>query len=433
MGVTMNTAAPDRLAPTRANERIQALDIARGLALFGIFMVNIQIMTQSIGWLASDAWHDEGALATGLHYITRVFFESKSYPLFSLLFGMGMALMYQRAKALNRPFVTPYLRRIFILALFGVLHALLLWYGDILFHYFLIALMTMWVVGLKPKWLLLIAGIAVTLAVLTLTGLTTLGMIFAPNGQAIPETTDVTTYAEFWNQLWDGKVQGGPMHPAWMVGEADAFQNGPLMTAVSMRAINWISGMIFWLIFNGTLFHLIGMFTLGAAIMKAGAFDVGSRLPALFVALGLVVGIPGSILIVIISERGGMNSPAYGYAASATHLVGPCLSLGYLGLAITLARRVSGNLLVTGIASAGRMALTNYLMQSFIVAAIAQHWGFALFSEVSRVQMVVIVVSVYAFQLVLSTLWLRAFTMGPLEYLWRTATYLRLPRLRAAS
>ncbi len=426
----MTTAEAPTLRPTRASDRIIALDVARGLALFGIFMVNVQIMTQPIGWLASGEVHEQGRLAEILHYLTRVLFESKSYPLYSMLFGMGMALMYQRAKALNRPFAFPYLRRIILLAVFGLVHAILIWYGDILFHYFLIASVTMWLVFLRPRWLLTISFSMISLATLLLVAITLIGAAFNSEG-AIPETTDATNFAEFWAMLKEGEIQAGPVDPAWIVGETDAFANGPFLTAIAMRTINWASGLIFWLVINGVAFHLAGMFLLGAAIMKANPFAPESRLPTFFIRLGLFVGLPLSAGAVLMGEIGGMQSTYYGLSAALTMVVGPCISLGYFGLAIRLAQSAPTKPLVHAIASAGRLGLTNYIMQSLVVAAIAQHWGLGLFGDVTRVGMVLIVLGVYAFQLLYSPLWLRVFTMGPLEYLWRTGIYLRMPKLLA--
>lgn len=418
------------LSATHPSERIMALDVARGLALFGIFMVNVQMMTQPIGWLMSGAVQKEGPVAHGLHLVTRVLFESKSYPLFSMLFGMGMALMYQRARALNRPFVTPYLRRLFLLAAFGLAHALLIWYGDILFYYFMVGLVAMWFVGLRPRTLLIVAAVCIAIATVILAGMSVVGAIMTPEG-AIPETTSVTTFAQFWQEMKAGKIEAGPVHPAWMAGENDAFANGPFLNAVGMRAINWLMGMVFWLIVMGTAPHILAMFLIGIAIMKSDPFSAESRLPGLFVKLGLFVGLPGAIAMVTIGEWSGVNTVGAGLAAAGTHVVGPCVSLGYFGLAILLARRGAANPLVVGIASAGRLGLTNYIMQSVVVAAFAQHWGFGHFGDVSRTEMVVIVLAVYAFQIAYSPLYLRCFAMGPLEYLWRTGIYLRLPRLRA--
>ncbi len=114
------------------------------------------------------------------------------------------------------------------------------------------------------------------------------------------------------------------------------------------------------------------------------------------------------------SEVRGPNSPIAGLSAGVVHLFGPMLSMAMLG-SLWLAK-LKQRWLIAAVALAGRMALTNYICQSLLVAAFAQHWGMATFGEVSRVGMVVIVTSIYAFHFVFSTIWLRFFTMGPLEY-----------------
>ena len=129
------------------------------------------------------------------------------------------------------------------------------------------------------------------------------------------------------------------------------------------------------------------------------------------------------------SELSEPNSVVMNLSMAVTHLTGPFVSMGYIGLAVWLARSKAGLWLVGAISSAGRMALTNYLCQSLFIAAFAQHWGLAQFGEVSRVGMIALVVSVYVFQLAFSVFWLNLFTMGPFEYIWRTATYLRFPKL----
>ncbi|MEO1717019.1 MAG: DUF418 domain-containing protein, partial [Planctomycetota bacterium] len=110
-----------------------------------------------------------------------------------------------------------------------------------------------------------------------------------------------------------------------------------------------------------------------------------------------------------------------------THVFGPFVSLGYLGIAMWLAHSGVLRWLVQSIAAAGRMALTNYLMQTILVAALAQHWGLGWFGDVTRLEMFWIVLAVYALQLIVSPIWLNAVGMGPFEYAWRCGTYLRLP------
>ena len=162
--------------------------------------------------------------------------------------------------------------------------------------------------------------------------------------------------------------------------------------------------------------------------MKAGLVtDEGSPWMKRFLLLGAFVGLPTAVISVVITERVGMMSPLTGVAGALTFLGGPCVSLGYIGLAMWLASSGVLRWLTRAIANAGRMALTNYLMQSILVAAIAQHWGLAMFGEIGRLGMVGVVVGIYVGQLIVSTLWFKVFTTGPFEYVWRCGTYLRLP------
>lgn len=416
------------LRPTQAGERIDTLDIARGIALFGIFMVNIQLMTKPLAYLWTGDPAAEGPAAAGFHYVTRVMFESKSYPLFSMLFGMGMALMLDRARAAGRPFVAPYLRRTAQLLMVGLVHALLIWYGDILVYYASFAVVVMWFAGLSTRVLLSVAGGLLGLASLWIVGVSLLGGLLG--GGEVPEATSVTTFSGFWEALSQGQLKGGPVDPAWAAAEVDANKNGPFLHAVAMRAINWGSGTVFWFLFSGTFLHVPAMFFLGAAIMRSGVLtNPESSWPKRFVHIGLFVGVPGSAVAVAMSELTGEDSIWFGLSGALTFVVGPCVSIGYLGVASWLALRLRSALVVRSIAAAGRMAMTNYLGQSIIVAALAQHWGLGWYDEVSRVGMVGIVAVIYAGQLVFSSLWLSRFTMGPLEYLWRCGTYFRLPRL----
>ncbi len=418
------------LGPTRADDRIAALDIARGMALFGIFMVNIQIMTQPLASMFEGVGTSQGPLAAAVHYATRVLFESKSYPLFSMLFGMGLVLMYDRARAAGRPFVPAYIRRLLLLLLVGFAHAFLFWYGDILIYYACFGLVIMWLAPLKPRVMLWIAVGLVTIAALWASGLNYL-FVMLGQGQEVA-SVKASGFVEFRELLFAGKIQEGPASPAWAAGEIDAIKNGPFANAVGMRMINWASGTIFWMVLYAVVLHVPAMFLLGAAILRSGVVnDPASPWAKRFMLLGLCVGLPGAILSVWMSESQGPMSPRAALASGVTHLFGPFVSLGYLGVAMWLAHSGALRWLVRSVAAAGRMALTNYLLQTLLVAALAQHWGLGWFGEVSRLEMFWIVLAVYGLQLVVSPIWLSKFGMGPMEYLWRCGTYLRLPSPKA--
>lgn len=414
------------LGPTRPDERIAALDIARGMALFGIFMVNIQIMTMPLASMFEGGGTTQGPLAAAVHYATRVLFESKSYPLFSMLFGMGLVLMYDRAKAAGRAFAPAYIRRLLLLLLVGFAHAFLFWYGDILVYYACFGLVVMWFAPLKPRTMLLIAAILVGVSAAWASGLNTL-FVMMGQGQEIA-SVKASGFVEFRELLFSGKIQEGPASPAWGAGEIDAIGNGPFANAVAMRMINWALGTIFWMVLYGVVLHVPAMFLLGGAILRSGVVsDPESPWAKRFMLLGLCVGLPGAVLSVWMSESQGPTSVLAALSAGVTHVFGPLVSLGYLGVAMWLAHSGALRWLVRRIAAAGRMALTNYLLQTILVAALAQHWGLGWFGDVSRLEMLWIVLAIYGLQLVVSPIWLSAFGMGPMENLWRTGTYLRLP------
>ncbi|MEM8757700.1 MAG: DUF418 domain-containing protein [Planctomycetota bacterium] len=427
----MSLTTPAALRPTQVGDRIAALDVARGLALFGIFMVNVQFMVQPLTWMFDGGGADEGPLAAFLYYLTRVFFESKSYPLFSMLFGMGLVLMYDRAKAAGRGFAGVYIRRLVLLLLFGMAHAWLVWYGDILIYYACFGFLVMWLAPLRPKPMLIIAVTLTLAAALWVAGMAGLGAALGTgNGEPPMSGIENATFDDLIRGLKAGEVQSGPLDPAWGDAETDAMTNGPYATAVAMRALNWVAGIIFWVGFAGIFLHVPAMFLLGGAVMRFGVLsDPASPWPKRFVLLGLVVGLPGAIAGVLMTELSDQNSPVFTLSTAVVHLAGPLMSLAYGGIAVWMARSTVGTWLVRAVAASGRMAMTNYLMQSLLVAAFAQHWGMGRFGDVTRIEMVIMVLTIYIGQLAFSSLWLRAFTMGPFEYVWRTATYFRFPRL----
>jgi uncharacterized protein len=437
----MKTPDASTLRPISGNDRIESLDVARGWALFGILMVNVQLLCQPMAWLQSGGGSNEGPVGIAAYYATRLFFESKSYPLFSLLFGMGLMLMRQRAIDAGRSFAKPYLRRLSMLLLMGVIHALLLYYADILIIYSFIGFLTMWLMGRKSK---VIFGFSMALLSLALLGsvLSSFAAVqyyeskgavalvdhSAQTIMADPASAE-TSFAEFFERIRQGEVPvGGMMSPEWESAAKDAYQHGPISHAIQMRGVEWLAEQLTWTIGSGAFLQISGMFFLGAWLMKIDTLCAGSpRWRRRFVLIGCLVGLPCAAASIVMTKSASEHSFWYFFSFSLMTLAGPCVSLGYMGLSMWFAERFADRWLARSIAATGRMALTNYIMQSFLVCAIAQHWGLAMFGDVSQAQMLAIAVSIYALQVVVSPLWLSRFTMGPLEWLWRWWTYLRRP------
>lgn len=438
----MTTLNAQALRPVSSENRIKSLDVARGIALFGILMVNVQLLCQPLSWLYNGGGSREGPVGVAVYYATRILFESKSYPLFSLLFGMGLMLMRERAIAAGRSFAKPYLRRLSMLLLFGVFHALLLYYADILIIYAVIGFFVMWFMGRKSKLLLGLSLALLTLALLWSLLNAFMAVQYYESREKSPdhdqpaqvaligtEAEDIT-FLEFFERIKRGEIpENGPMSPVWESAAKDAYQDGPLTHAILMRSVEWLAEQFNWTIGAGALFQISGMFFLGAWLMRIDALGVGAaRWLRRFLLIGFVIGMPCALVSIVIKETATEHSLLYFFNFSLMGFAGPCVSLGYMGLSMWLAQRFGDGWFARSISSMGRMALTNYIMQSILVCVIVQHWGFRMYGEISQAQMLVIAVSIYLGQLVASPLWLSRFTMGPLEWLWRWWTYLRRPK-----
>ncbi|MCC6970999.1 MAG: DUF418 domain-containing protein [Phycisphaerales bacterium] len=156
------------LGPVARPSRINAIDVARGFALLGILSVNIKFFAEPFGQVMQLA-PPEGVGNMIVHYFTKIFCEGKFYPLFSMLFGMGLMLQRGRADEAGRSIYKPYLRRLAALFLMGLSHALLLWYGDILFVYSLAGTVLLFLSSCRPRTLLIVGGAFLFLS-LTLSG-----------------------------------------------------------------------------------------------------------------------------------------------------------------------------------------------------------------------------------------------------------------------
>lgn len=152
------------LAPVAAPERIAALDVIRGFALIGIFLMNIEFFNRPVGELGEGMPAGLSGLNWLASYGIAYFVAGKFWTIFSLLFGMGFALMLTRSEAKSQDFFKPYLRRLIALAIFGVLHHILIWPGDILFSYAIAATGLLLILFGKLRWILLAAIVIGALA-----------------------------------------------------------------------------------------------------------------------------------------------------------------------------------------------------------------------------------------------------------------------------
>ena len=447
------------MGPVQAAERIHALDALRGFAIFGIFMVNIAFFAMPLN---SAIGQQVAEYSTGDRIgwmIVKIFFEYKFVSTFSLLFGVGLIIQMQRAAQRGRPFAGLYLRRLFVLMFLGLCHGLLLWYGDILFIYSFVGILLLLLRGISARLMLGLAAAAMALAILLLAANMAMAVWIANAADDTPQqaenqtaavdasdpsageitgndqsdstepATDLTgddqpqtPFGRFWSKLETGMQQG----PAgWEEAEMIAYKEGPMTATLVMRAFEFLGMFVFAAILGGFGARVIAMFLVGAALMKLGFFKPENRRWHLrFCLWGLAIGIPGELSVVGIYHATGYGINWGMAIAEALHQITSLfLCLGYVG-AITLI--VNAGLLkwlTYAMSCVGRTALSNYLLQTIVATYIMYWWGLGLFNEFTRPQQLLLVVSVYAAQLVLSVLWLRVFRIGPFEWLWRSLTY----------
>ena len=222
----------------------------------------------------------------------------------------------------------------------------------------------------------------------------------------------------------EGTVRKGPVDPIWMETETAAYRDGPWIESFIFRAMSF-GMMILFTIITGFGLHVLGMFFIGAGLLRARVFSrdrlgLHRRLFLLGLLLGLPIVLAGVFLPKLVD-----NQRLYVLMGMTNMVGGPLMSLGYLSAATLIAASGMLKPVVAAVARVGRMALTNYLTETVVATFLMYHWGLGWFGSVSPAQQVLIVLCVYAALLVTSTIWLRFFLFGPMEWLWRTATYLR--------
>lgn len=405
------------LMPTGANQRLQTLDVLRGFALLGIFLMNVEYFGRPLGDMGHGIDPAQAPFDFALSWLIYVFVQGKFWILFSLLFGMGFALMGERARAAGRPFTTLYLRRSLCLLAIGLAHALLVWAGDILVAYAIGALLLLPFHDLSPqrqgRWGALLYG----LPVLAMFAMASLMLVLQAAGSSTADRPDPAQQAA---------------EAAMRAMEVTAYSQGSWWQATQARV------QYFTAHFGETLVFVafaLGIFLVGAWLLRSGAISEPHAHDALHRRLrriALPVGVGLALVSTAVSTRldwehdGARSMLAMALMMAAS----PLMSLGYLALVVEALRTNAGARVFGVLAPAGRMALSNYLLQSLLGTWVFYAHGLGLWGEVPRRWQVLGVFAVFALQVAASHWWLARFRFGPAEWLWRACTYGRIPPIR---
>ena len=426
------------LKPVTPDARIEAVDMLRGCALLGILVINVisYALPSATLFNAPIAGGFAGADLAVWEVSYMVFFQ-KMMAIFSMLFGAGVILMSTRAEAVGRTFGAIYYRRILWLGVFGLIHAYLFWYGDILFPYAIAGLLLYPLRRIPTKFLVGLGILVIVVGVLMSAGT---GMMFeyvrgqAEAGEAaVSAGKTMNQQQEIMSEVWDELNQSFNPSQEKLNEEIEAIQGSygemvkyrlPETLAMHIQALPFF---IFWRVF--------GMMLIGMGLMKAGVFSAerSTRFYTILAIGGYVIGLSltgygmkqlfaANFDFVYYFRAGGL----YDYVGSVF------VSLGHVGLIMIIFRSGILSGLRKRLAAVGRMALSNYLTHTLIFTVLFCGFGFGLFGEINRFGLIWMVFGVWILQLLISPIWLRHFRFGPAEWIWRTLTYWRRQPMRVA-
>ncbi|HDK6299205.1 TPA: DUF418 family protein [Klebsiella pneumoniae] len=371
-------------------ERNVTLDFVRGVAILGILLLNISAFGLPKAAYLNPAWSGSASLSDAWTWaLLDLLAQVKFLTLFALLFGAGLQLLLPRGKRWIQS-------RLTLLALLGFIHGLFFWDGDILLAYALVGLVS-WRMVREAHHVKSLFNTGVVLYLTGIAVLVLLGLISgtAANRSWAPDTANLQ-YEQYW------KLHGG----------MEAVSNRADMLSNNLLALGAQYG---W--------QLAGMMLMGAALMRSGwlkgQFSLRHyrRTGALLVAAGMAVNLPAIFAQWYLAWD-------YRWCAfllqAPRELSAPLQAIGYAALAWGYWPQLCRFRLVGAIACVGRMALTNYLLQTLICTTLFYHLG--LFMRFDRLQLLAFVPPIWAVNLLVSSLWLRRFRQGPVEWLWRQLT-----------
>ena len=412
------SAGPGTVGPVEDAERIEIVDVLRGFAVCGILFVNI-FSFKAPGSFAAFG-HEESSLDGLLRVGVLALGQGKFFTLFSVLFGWGFAAQFLRAEQCGQQagFGRLFLRRLLVLGVIGAVHIALLSEGDFLLLYAVLGLLLLPLRRARPENLLRWAiWLVVIPALIYVVGLAELVV-----GRALPEGAVVIA-----------EIDGAMLEQfrAATQSTTGAYLDPSISRQVAARVASY--GRNAWvLLLQGPT--VLAMFLLGLVV---GRRDLarGTDHQALLRRVcrwSFGIGLPVALLAAAGVSQLPVLSALVVFQINAA-VAGPILATGYCAGIALLWQRADWRQVLRPLAAVGRLALTNYLLQSLIATFLFYGHGLGLARRVSPSQAVVITVAILAAQMLGSRWWIRRYRFGPAEWLWRTLTYGRSQPMRRAT
>ncbi len=385
--------ALEKLNPISVSERIQLIDIIRGFAIFGIYLVNMQDFYSPWQHLKpGDWWNSPIDLAT--QTFIDIFAQANFYTLFSFLFGFGMVIIQERAMEKNISFVPLYSRRLIVLLGIGIIHAFFIWLGDILIPYALIGFILLLFHKVSPKTLIILAFVLIIIS----------SLLFSLSFLLFQITHSEADLASYRAMMADQ--------------ELEMYQSGTYMEITQYRVDEWIrlneeGGFLY----VTTL--LLPMFFLGAAFAKKRWLHDVYAHKAMIKKIWLFTLVSGAFFKLL--PYFYKKTIVIGYLQDA--LGGPAAAIFYATSIALLVQNQWWQKRLSSLAYIGRLSISNYLFQSVFTTLIFYNYGLGFYGKVTPFIGLLLTILIFAFQIPLSKLWLKHYRIGPVEWVWRSLTY----------
>jgi len=381
------------LQPTQLNERITTIDIIRGVSLLGILLVNMFGFYLPQPHIQLNNWFTE-AIDIIWHQNLNIYIQSSFYPLFSMLFGYGLAMQYMKAQRTGLNVYKFIPKRLALLFAIGMAHALFLWWGDIIATYAFCGFFLLLFLRYKST-ILLVMGVVLNssfhlfyIGILSLSGLLNKAVDEQPvDIQSIQDA--VTAYATG--------------------GYVDAFIQRLSDLSLQMSPFMWIVA----------LFTILPYMLIGAAAAKWRLIERAKELKGLWITLAILA----TALGLFIKNAPYLFTNTYLLDYLKVYVGGPILSVGYAAIIVVLCFIPAMTKWLSPLAKMGRMSMTMYILQTIICTTLFYNYGFGLYGKIDVPTAVYMALGIFAVQVIIAEIWLSKFKQGPLEAAVKRLTY----------
>jgi len=385
---------------THPNERIEQIDILRGFALLGVLLVNALGYNSSFFDFGGFYSTFTDSLNSTVYHIITNYAADKFIGLFSFLFGVSFSIMYLKNKNSDTQFASFYLRRLSILMIFGIIHIMFFWAGDILFTYSLVGVLLLLSRKLPSKLLLYMSVFIYFFPIIYLA----INVSFPSLPDALSSTSHMT-----------------------MPQVIEIYAKGSYLEVFKLRWHEYFAFRYINLIYYVP--KIISLFLFGYLFYKHQYFEKINASRNKYFTVSIILLITGILLNAYTSDIANsiINMNTNPYATTVYMMIfemtNVVLILSYTLLVLTLTRFPFFNRILNPLKYIGRMSLTNYLIYSIIFTTVMYSYGFGKFGSFAPWQLLIFSVSFFIIQIILCKIWLQHYRFGPFEWIWRKLTY----------